>query len=145
MSEQNLNQDNFGDQSESTGYTGVTPQETALIWGMETNTYNMLMHLSQLLNIFPSAGIVCPIVMWALNKDKNHEVDLHGRVILNWIISEVIYIIVSAVLILILIGIPMLITLVILGIVFPVMGAVKANNGVLWKYPMSITFFKVTD
>ncbi len=65
--------------------------DDAMIWGMRSNTFNMLMHLSQLLNFIPSAGIIVPIVMWALNKDKSPAVDAHGKVIINWILSLLVY------------------------------------------------------
>jgi len=30
----------------------------------------------------------------------------------------------------------------IIGLAFPIVAAVKANNGILWKYPFSYQFFK---
>ncbi len=111
------------------------------LWGMNENTYGMLLHLSQLLS-FSGAGIAVPIIMWAVNKDKSGTVDRHGKNVLNWLISELIYAIGCAVLCLVLIGIPLAVALVVIGIVFPIIGAVKANNGDEWKYPMSIAFLK---
>ena len=35
-----------------------------------------------------------------------------------------------------------MLALVIMGIIFPIMGAVKANNGELWEYPLTIKFIK---
>lgn len=32
----------------------------------------------------------------------------------------------------------------ILGIIFPIIGTVKAANGILWKYPLSIPFFSIS-
>jgi uncharacterized protein len=39
------------------------------------------------------------------------------------------------------IGLPMLLTLIVVAIVFPIIGAIKANDGEVWKYPLSIPFF----
>lgn len=104
----------------------------------------MLLHLSQLINlVIPMGGYVAPILMWALNKDKNQEVDIQGKIVLNWLISEFIYLIVGGILVLLIIGIPVLIALLIVGVVFPIIAAVKANNGERWKYPLSIQFFSV--
>ena len=112
-------------------------------WGMEQKTFLLLMHLSQLASfVIPGAGLVLPIVMWATNKDESPEIDRHGKVILNWMISLFIYFVVSAILILVVIGAFMLVALAIVNLVFVVMGAVKANEGVLWPYPLSIRFFK---
>ena len=110
--------------------------------GMEENTYLMLMHLSQFVGyILPLVGFVAPIIMWAINKDKNEKVDMHGKNIMNFMLSWIIYAIVSSVLILLLIGIPLLIVLGILQIIFIIIATVKANTGEYWKYPLSIPFF----
>jgi uncharacterized Tic20 family protein len=42
----------------------------------------------------------------------------------------------------VLVGILLLIALGIVAIVFPIIGAVKANNGELWEYPLTIKFLK---
>jgi uncharacterized protein len=31
---------------------------------------------------------------------------------------------------------------ILLGIIFPVIGGIKANDGIVWKYPLSIPFLK---
>ena len=112
-----------------------------MIWGMTENTYCMLMHLSQFLS-FSGAGVIVPIVMWAINKDQSPAIDQHGKNILNFIISILIYSFVSGLLTLIVIGIIPLIAIVIAAIACPIIAAVKANNGEYWPYPLCIRFFK---
>jgi len=116
------------------------------VMGMKTETYCMLLHLSQLLNLLSGglscAGLIAPIVLWAIAKDKYPQVDQHGKIALNWQISYVIYCAVSLVLCIAIIGIFILPVVLVLGIVFPIIGAVKANDGIMWKYPLSIPFFK---
>lgn len=113
-------------------------------WGMEDNTFLMLMHLSQLASyLIPGVGLVLPIIMWATNKDKSPVIDQHGKVILNWMISSLIYAVVCAILIFVVIGIFGLIALGIMNLVFVILGGVKANAGTLWAYPLSIKFFTV--
>ena len=110
------------------------------LFGLAENTYLMLMHLSQFLGlIIPLAGFVAPVLMWIMNKDTNANVDLHGKNILNFTISYLIY---SAVLAITIIGIPLLVVLGIIYIVFIVMAGVKANNDEYWRYPFIIQFFK---
>lgn len=58
-------------------------------------------------------------------------------------ISALIYFAVSVVLAFILIGIPLLFALAIVAVVFSIIGAVKANDGKYWPYPLSIDFFGV--
>src|SRR5690606_3209188 len=76
--------------------------------GTSERNYCMFLHLSQLLGVIlpfiPFIGLIMPIVMWASEKDKSRAVDIHGRNVLNWQISYIIYFAISLVLIAILIG-----------------------------------------
>ena len=121
----------------------MAEQDTKKPWGMELKTFCMLMHLSQLTGfIIPGAGLVLPIVMWATNKDDHPVIDQHGKVIFNWMISALIYFTVSAILMVIVIGFFGMLAVGICTLIFAILGGVKANEGVVWAYPLSITFFK---
>jgi hypothetical protein len=112
-------------------------------WGMEKNPFCMLMHLSQLASvIIPLAGIVMPIVMWATNKDKSELVDRHGKNILNWIITFHIFLITCIILSFAYIGLPLLILGALASIAFIVIGGVKANDGIVYTYPLAIPFIR---
>lgn len=105
----------------------------------------LLLHLSQLANIVvPPAGIIAPIVIWQVNKDKMPALDAHGKMVANWIISSLIYWFVSVILLFVFfVGLIPMFGLVIAGIAFPIIGALKANNnGELWEYPLTIKFLK---
>lgn len=108
----------------------------------EGRQWALFIHLSQLANfIVPLAGWILAIVLWQVKKDELPAVDAHGKVVLNWLISALIYGLVCMPLAFILIGIPLLIALGILCILFPILGALKANEGKVWPYPLSIRFF----
>jgi len=108
----------------------------------ETRRWAMILHLSQLAGyLLPLAGIIAPILIWQLKKSDLPGLDSHGKAVCNWVISELIYGIISFVLAIFLIGIPLLIVLGVLGIVFPIIGGIKANSGEVWKYPLAIPFF----
>jgi uncharacterized Tic20 family protein len=110
-------------------------------WGMPLKSYCMLIHLSQLSSIVaPGLGFILPIVMWITNKDKHPDIDKHGRVTINWIISFVIYSAICGILTIILVGAFGLILLAALNFLFAIIAAMKANDGVLWTYPFSIKF-----
>ncbi len=111
------------------------------ILGVNEETYCTLMHLSQLL-VVSGLGIVAPIVMWVISKDESDLARRHGNRMMNWLISSLIYAFVSGLLSMVLIGIPLLILILILDFVFPIMAAVKANNGEIWSYPGAIRFFE---
>jgi len=110
-------------------------------WNMEEVQFTILMHVSQFAGyIFPLAGYALPIVMWVLFKDKSESIDAHGKNIINWMISGLIYGVIFVVLCFFLIGFPLLWALGICFIVFPIIGAVKANEKIIWKYPGAIGF-----
>jgi uncharacterized Tic20 family protein len=103
----------------------------------------MFLHLSQLAGlIVPFAGIIVPVVIWQTQKDKMPALDAHGKMVTNWMISALIYSAVSVILMFVLVGFLTMLTVIIMAIVFPIIGAVKANNGELWEYPLTIKFLK---
>lgn len=110
---------------------------------LDTNQWAMLLHFSQLAGfILPIAGLAAPIIIWQLKKEEFPALDEHGKIVANWIISELIYAAVSSLLIFMIIGIPLLAALGILSVVFPIIGGIKANNGEAWKYPLTIDLIK---
>ena len=103
----------------------------------------MLLHLSQLLGLLiPFAGIIAPIIIWQTQKDKTPALDAHGKMIVNFFLSCLIYGIISAVLVIVLVGIVGLLAIIVVSIAFPIVGAVKAYNGEFWEYPLTIEFLK---
>ena len=110
---------------------------------MNERQWAMLLHFSLLAGfVVPFAGLIVPIIIWQLKKTEFPEIDAHGKVVVNWMISLIIYGAVCFLLSFILIGIPLLIVLGALAVIFPIIGGIKANNGELWKYPLSIPFLK---
>lgn len=109
----------------------------------EARQWAMFLHLSMLASfLVPFAGLIAPIVLWQVKKDELPEIDVHGKIVVNWILSWMIYTAVSLLLVCVIIGIPLLIILGVLGVVFPIIGGLKANNGETWRYPFSIRFLK---
>ena len=103
----------------------------------------LFLHLSQLANVFLfPVGIILPIVLWQTQKEKMPALDAHGKMVVNWMISSTIYAAVSIVLCLVLVGFVLLLALALIGIIFPIIGGIKANNGELWQYPLAIRFIK---
>ncbi len=110
---------------------------------LDSNTWGVFIHLSQFLAyLLPLAGIIAPIVLWQLKKDESEIINLHGKIVMNWLLTEFILLILAVMLCFVLIGFPLLLILTAVGIVFPIIGAVKASKGDIWPYPFSIRFFK---
>lgn len=109
---------------------------------LDVNQYCMFIHLSQFLS-FLGIGIVVPIVLWLIKKDESTLIDNHGKVVINWILSMIIYGVCAGILCFIMIGIPLLIAIGVCNFIFIILGSIKASNGELWKYPLSIEFFPI--
>ena len=121
----------------------IQQNQQAYLQTPDQRQMGMFLHLSQLANVvrFP-IGLVLPIVLWQTQKDKVPALDVHGKMVVNWMISETIYMFVSIVLMFVLVGFLTILVVALMGIIFPIVGAVKANNGELWNYPLTIKFIK---
>ncbi len=109
----------------------------------DANQWGMFVHFSMLAGfVIPFAGLILPIVLWQMKKKEFPIVDQHGKTVVNWMISAFIYGIVCSILMVIVVGFFGLIALAIASIVFAIMGGIKANDGEVWEYPLSIKFLK---
>jgi uncharacterized Tic20 family protein len=110
---------------------------------VDVNQWSMFIHLSQLTSmLMPGAGLILPIVLWQVKKDESPIIDQHGKNVTNWVISSAIYFAVSAVLVFALIGILLLPVIALLSLIFSIVGGLKAKDGEVWKYPLTINFLK---
>lgn len=127
-------------------------------WGMEVDKYCMWMHIAQVADyVLIGTGTIAVLIMWLAKRKEYPEVNQHGKIIVNWIFSLIIYVVIILIPIILsyvgpffgyfgffdysLIGVFINI-LRIAGFVFAIIGAVKAHEGKFWYYPMSIRFFK---
>jgi len=103
----------------------------------------MLLHLSVLAGfVVPLGGLVAPILIWKLKKSEMPEIDAHGKMVLNFLISMLIYSLVAFLLTFVVIGVFLFFALVAVGVIFPIIGGIKANNGELWQYPLILELVK---
>ena len=121
----------------------MQPQGNMSLQTPDEKQMGLFLHLSQLANVilFP-IGIVLPIVLWQMNKDKMPAIDAHGKMVANFMISMTIYLFASILLMFLLIGFLLLPIVGLIGIIFPIIGGMKANNGEFWEYPLTIKFIK---
>ena len=109
----------------------------------DENTWGLFIHLSQFLTyVLPLAGIIAPIILWQIKKDESKIIDWHGKIVMNWLLTEFIFLLIFIPMCIVLIGIPFVALAGLAGIIFPIIGAIKAGNGQIWPYPFSIRFFK---
>jgi uncharacterized protein len=108
----------------------------------QTRQWGMFLHLSIFAGyVVPFGGLIVPILIWQMKKNELPGIDAHGKNATNWIISHIIYLLLCGLLVFAVIGIPLLVALAIVSIIFPIVAALKANSGEVWKYPLAIPFF----
>lgn len=107
----------------------------ARLWGM-------LCHLAALAGfIIPFGNIIGPLVVWQIKKEIPFAND-QGKEALNFQITVAIALVICFVLIFVLIGFILLPIVALSNLVFIIIAAVKANNGVVYRYPVNIRFIK---
>lgn len=99
-------------------------------------------HLTQLISLVTGFGsLIVPLILWATQKEKVYQMDAHGKNIINFQLSLIVYCLICVPLILLFgLGLLGLIVLGIFSIVFPIINAIKASNGETPKYPLSLNF-----
>lgn len=105
------------------------------------NQLLVITHLTQLLTYITGfGGLIVPLIIWATQKDRVEAMDAHGKSILNFQLSVIVYTIISVPLMLIGIGFITLPLILIMAFVLPIINAIKASNGELPSYPLSLNF-----
>lgn len=106
----------------------------------ESRNWAMVAHLSALVMFLGIPAPLGPLVVWLIKKDQDPYVDFHGKEALNFNISFFLYGVISAVLILVIIGIFLSILVGIAWLVLVILGSVRASSGDMYRYPLTIRF-----
>src|ERR1700693_1777335 len=103
-------------------------------------TWCVLAHAIALVGFLLSVAdhFVGPLIIWMANRQDSPEIDAHGKESLNFQISMLIWNAIALILCLVLIGIPILILLHILNIIFVIIASIQASEGKLYRYPRAI-------
>lgn len=88
--------------------------------------------------------LVAPLIIWLVKKDESPAVDAHGKETLNFHISILIYVIVGVIAMFATCGFLFFLPLVVgvFGLVMSIIGSVKAGDGELLRYPLTIRMIK---
>ena len=111
-------------------YTGPAPDS-------DSRTMAMLCHLLGILT-----GPIGPLVVWLLKKDTSPFVDDQGKEALNFQITVLIGWVIAGVTTFICIGPLIALAVFVVNLIFCIMGAMKANSGIAYRYPLNIRFIK---
>lgn len=102
----------------------------------------VIAHLSQYLDYITGVGgLLVPLVLWLTLKDSVIGMDQHGKSIVNFQLSLILYIVIGIPSILLFgLGIILLVLTGILSLVMPLVNAVKASQGEAPSYFGTIRF-----
>ncbi|MGA1056714.1 MAG: DUF4870 domain-containing protein [Phycisphaerales bacterium] len=106
----------------------------------EQRTWAMLGHLSAFAAfVLPAFGnVIGPLIVWLVKKDSMPFAADQAKEALNFNITVSILAVVFVALVFLLIGIPLLVVLGISWLVLTIVGAIKANSGVAYRYPFCL-------
>lgn len=119
-------QDNTNTESTS----GGTPPK-------EARTMAMLAHVLGIVT-----GFVGPLIIWLLKKDENAFIDDQGKEALNFQITIAIAMLVSGLLMFACVGFFLVPAVAVLNLILCIMAAMKANEGISYRYPMTLRLIK---
>ena len=109
----------------------------------EERTWGMFCHLVVFLGfIIPFASIIGPLVIWIIKRDEMPFVDDQGKESLNFQITIMLAMIASGLLMFVLVGFVLIAVVVIFQFIVVIIASIKANEGVYYRYPLSIRFIK---
>jgi uncharacterized Tic20 family protein len=107
-------------------------------------TWGMIAHLAALAGLFaPVAGnIIGPLVVWLAKRDQSAFVAEQAKEALNFNISVALGFLVCALFVLIFIGFLLGAALYVLWLVMTIIAAIKASEGVHYRYPFALRLIK---
>ncbi|MEP7271619.1 MAG: DUF4870 domain-containing protein [Acidobacteriota bacterium] len=109
----------------------------------DDRTWALLCHLAGLAGyVIPLGNIFGPLIIWMIKRDQSWFVDDQGKEALNFQISLTIYLIIAIISILIIVGIVLVPVVAVGGLIFMIIAAVKANEGVAYRYPLTLRLIK---
>ena len=113
--------------------------EAAMPATQEDRTLAMLTHLSGII-----LGFIVPLIIWLTNKDRADKAFLNDQAkeALNFQITILIGYVAGMVLTIILIGPLISLAAWVLSLIFSIIAGLKANEGVAYRYPLSIRLIK---
>ena len=113
--------------------------EAAMPATQEDRTLAMLTHLSGIV-----LGFIVPLIVWLINKDRTDKNFLNDQAkeALNFQITILIGYVAGMVLTIILIGPLISLAAWVLSLIFSIIAGLKANEGVAYRYPLSIRLIK---
>ena len=113
-------------------------QQPAPTPSYEVRQSAMLCHLAAFLGfVFPFGSVIGPLILWQMKREVDPFIDDQGKEALNFQITVAIAWMVCFVLAFAIIGLFLMTALVIATVVLTIIGSIKANKGIAYRYPFT--------
>ncbi len=117
------------------GYSGPAPDANAKQWGM-------IAHLSALVQLLTIPTILGPLLVWLLKKQEHPFIDDQGKEATNFHLTVLIAALVLSPTLCIMIGFVLIPLLALVALIFSIIGGLKANEGIAYRYPWTLRLIK---
>lgn len=112
--------------------------------------FALFVHLSALLGLVlsPLAAVIAPLVMWQIKKNESAFIDDQGKEAVNFNLTLLLIGLALIILTIITFGLGIFLTAplgLVLGVawlIFAILGGIKANEGVAYRYPYILRLIK---
>jgi len=119
------------------------PNPVAAVPTQDEKTWGMLAHLTAFSGfLVPLGSVIGPLVVWLVKRDQSAFVADQGKEALNFNISVLLAALICGVLVFILVGILLGVALFIFWLAMTIVAAIKANEGVRYRYPFTLRLVK---
>jgi len=110
----------------------------------EEKNWAVAAHLSSFLGWMgiPFANIVAPLVIYLIKREEMPYASEQAREVLNFQITVMIVLVISLLLTVVLVGFLGLIAAAVINLIYTIVGALKAAEGVSFRYPMTVRFVR---
>ena len=106
--------------------------------GRDARKWAMFCHFSAFLGMwFPFGSLIGPLILWQIKRESDPFIDDQGKEALNFQITVAIASAICYLLMFVLIGFALLGLVLIGAVVLVVIAGVKANDGVVYRYPFT--------
>ncbi|TLX74964.1 DUF4870 domain-containing protein [Labilibacter sediminis] len=92
--------------------------------------------------IFPLGNIIAPLIVWILKKEEYQMVDDQGKEVLNFQITAMLGVAISAIFMFAFIGFVFMLVIGVMVLIYTIKGIIRTSEGYLFSYPFTIKFIK---
>lgn len=112
--------------------------------GTQERNWAVIAHLSALLGfvLWGVGNVLGPLIVWLVKRGEMPFVDDQGREALNFQITIFLAGLMCSSMIFLGVGVPLLFALSVFDLVFAIIGAIKASEGVAYRYPINLRLIK---